>query len=652
MDWYWNLSDLLLDKNRVEKSSAGLRDELEKHVDDLYRKLIAYQMRSVYSYYRNRGVVFFRDMIKLDDWDGQLKGVTDAEKTVRTDSDQYNTQQIRSHLYDLVSTTRSEELKLQNIYSAIQYQTKQQKEVHQDEQDKEFRKDLFTTDPRDDKDRIEQTKGGLLKDSYRWILENPDFRKWREDPQSRMLWVKGDPGKGKTMLICGIIDELKKLSAGNSMLSFFFCQATDLRINNATAVLRGLVHLLILQQPSLISHVRKNYDYADKRLFEGPNAYVVLSRIFTNILCDPELRPTYLIIDALDECVSDLQRLLDLVVQEVSASARVKWIVSSRNWPVIEGRLRLAGQKAQLSLELNKDSIAAAIEIYIQQKVLALGQLMNYDETTRNVIKDYLSLNAKGTFLWVALVCENLKKMENISSWKTLKALKAFPPGLDSLYGRMKDQIFEMADDDDVDLCKQILAVATTVYQPVTLHELRCLIKLPEHDTSDDVVSLKQVIGLCGSFLTIRDDTIYFVHQSAKDYLIEKASSAIFPCGPEDVHHSIFSRSLQAMSMPETLRRNIYALPWLGFPIANINRPNPDPLAAVRYSCVYWVNHLCDGHTPSSSHRGDLDDGGPVSVFLQKHFLHWLEALSLFRSMSEGVVSIRRLESLFSVSII
>ena len=31
-------------------------------------------------------------------------------------------------------------------------------------------KDLRPTDPRDDKTRIQQTKGGLLKESYNWIL--------------------------------------------------------------------------------------------------------------------------------------------------------------------------------------------------------------------------------------------------------------------------------------------------------------------------------------------------------------------------------------------------------------------------------------------------------------------------------------------------
>jgi hypothetical protein len=39
------------------------------------------------------------------------------------------------------------------------------------------------------------------------------------------------------MLLCGIIDELKKSIIKTDLLSYFFCQATDSRINNAIAVL-------------------------------------------------------------------------------------------------------------------------------------------------------------------------------------------------------------------------------------------------------------------------------------------------------------------------------------------------------------------------------------------------------------------------------
>ena len=130
--------------------------------------------------------------------------------------------------------------------------------------------------------------------------------RWRDDKQSRLLWIEGSPGKGKTMLLCEIVDELEKSAAATYLLSFFYCQATDSRINNATAVLRGLLYLLIDQQPSLISHIQKQHDHAGKTLFEDANAWVALSNFFTNVLQDPSLKSTYLIIDALDEYIVNL----------------------------------------------------------------------------------------------------------------------------------------------------------------------------------------------------------------------------------------------------------------------------------------------------------------------------------------------------------
>ncbi|KAF1833888.1 hypothetical protein BDW02DRAFT_589290 [Decorospora gaudefroyi] len=66
-------------------------------------------------------------------------------------------------------------------------------------------RDMRHTDPRYDKQRIEHTKGGLLADSYRWVLDNTTFQQWQQEPNSRLLWVKGDPGKGKTMLCPTVI---------------------------------------------------------------------------------------------------------------------------------------------------------------------------------------------------------------------------------------------------------------------------------------------------------------------------------------------------------------------------------------------------------------------------------------------------------------
>jgi hypothetical protein len=64
---------------------------------------------------------------------------------------------------------------------------KLEKGLLHDKEDKECLQHSHLTDPSDDKTRIEQTKGGLLQDTYVWIVENADFRQWRDADQSRLL---------------------------------------------------------------------------------------------------------------------------------------------------------------------------------------------------------------------------------------------------------------------------------------------------------------------------------------------------------------------------------------------------------------------------------------------------------------------------------
>ncbi|KAK0730941.1 NACHT domain-containing protein [Lasiosphaeris hirsuta] len=496
--------------------------------------------------------------------------------------------------------------------------------------------------PCHDKERIELAKGGLLANAYRWVFDNPDFIRWYHLPKSRLLWIKGDPGKGKTMLPCGIINKLEgPITADGGNLAYFFCQATDSHINNATAVLRGLIHLLARRQPRLLSHLPENTYPSDEAM-----AWIVLSKVLQEMLEDPNLKATYLVIDALDECVTDLPQLLKLVAQTSLISPHVKWVVSSRNLPHIEEQLVALAQHSRLSLELNAESVTSAVNAYVRHRVLYLSHMKQYDSKTETAIQDHLSSIANGTFLWVALVCRNL---EMIESWNAQAALKSFPPGLDSLYGQMLRHIDKLK---DANLCKHILAIATITYRPLALKELASLANLLK-SISDNPAFLKGIIQLCGSFLALQGTTVYFVHQSAKDFLLgmvpgeasERAFNQIFPSGVGYVHRDICSASLGLMSA--VLVRDIYGLSTPGFPIEQVRTPDPDPLATTRYSCVYWVNHLSESASGTSTNLDDfLRDNGIIHTFLKTNFLYWLEALSLLEAISEGITAIRQLGSL------
>jgi hypothetical protein len=192
-----------------------------------------------------------------------------------------------------------------------------------------------------------------------------------------------------------------------------------------------------------------------------------------------------------------------------------------------------------------------------------------------------------------------------------------------------------------------MLALVTIAYRPITLKELISLVEIPK-DIADDLESVREIINLCGSFLTIQEDTVYFIHQSAKGFLLKNVSREIFPSGTEGVHFIIFSRSLELMS--RTLQRDIYGLRAPGFPIEKVRQPDPDPLEIARYPCVYWVDHLSESACVLSTQQGNaLQDGGLVDTFLRKKYVYWLEALSLLRSMSEGALSMAKLEALIEV---
>ncbi|PKK52445.1 hypothetical protein CI102_4009 [Trichoderma harzianum] len=510
-------------------------------------------------------------------------------------------------------------------------------------------RELWSHDPYTEKKRIEDTKGGFLQYSLNWILENDHFCQWFEDPSRPLLWIRGDPGKGKTMLLCGIVDNLQKL-APSSLVSLFFCQATDERINNSISVLRGLIFSPVDQQRHLLKHLREHYARQGKSLFEPPSAWYALPDILQSLLSElnNSQKPTCLLVDALDECVNeDMSRLLDFIVKMSNEFPYVKWVVSSRNWPQIIDKLESLGPQAQLSLELNVNSVASAVQIYIKQKVSQLSESKGYKKDREEAVRKYLQENADGTFLWVALVCQNLQR---VSAWNALSKLKAYPPGLDSFYQQM---INGLAKSSEAEICKRILAVITVARQPLTLQELIALAETPG-ELDEKIPAICDLIAQCGSFLTIRDEVVYFVHQSAKDFLVGTNTEQTLFLEIAKVNDYIVSRSLDLMS--ELLKRDMYNLSDLGIHIDDAQALDPNPLTAIGYSCVFWIDHFVESIT-SKKKTTETEDIWQTLVddtkaFIERKYLFWLEALSLLRRIPEGIMVIRKLQEVYKKEMI
>lgn len=626
MNWYCELAGLLFSEN-AGGVTTGIQLELQTKLIDLYKKLLSFELKSICSYYRHRALIFLGDLIKLDDWEGSLKAVQDAEAFFNEHVRVFQSVDLGQDVKQLVAHAKDEQ------------------EYRKTDDDKKCLRDLYITDPRMDKSRIESTKGGLIQDSYRWILDNSEFKAWLHDDEKRLLWVKGDPGKGKTMLLCGIIDEIKRSAVHANSISFFFCQATIPTINNHLAVLRGLIWLLVDQQPSLISHIREKYDPIGNELFEGPNAWYSLANIFHSILQDERLTMAYLIIDGLDECTTGLNELLALI-KEVLPSRNVKWILSSRNWANIRESLEDAGAEGvNLSLEVNATVVAAAVDTYISYKASKIPLLKQDAELTEEVC-NLVREKANGTFLWVAIVFQELQHLnihyDDRSS--VLERLSGLPKDLTELYDRMLHQIGHL-EKRESELCESILGITVLAYQPLRLQELATLASFKGNLTRPS--TLQSLIHNCGSFLTVKDEIIYFIHQSSKEYLTSNsaAQSTLFPNGIKEIHHKMAMHSINAME--QKLCRNIYKLNDHAILLADINTPEPDPLISLRYPCSHWLQHICDSISNSDNTPNQLIlNDTKVLTFLKEHVLHWLEVMSLMRNPPGGIPYISRFESL------
>ncbi|QYS97404.1 hypothetical protein H0G86_004635 [Trichoderma simmonsii] len=431
------------------------------------------------------------------------------------------------------------------------------------------------------------------------------------------------------MLLCGIVEDLEQ-NPQSENLGYFFCQATDYRINTAAAVVGGLIKSLLKGHPRLVSRVRDNYEDKLKDQLDGANGLVILCDIFETIINDLELTDVICVVDALDECIKDCSHLLNLIIK---TSGHVKWLLSSRNEKDIEKMLDQVPQKLILELKQNAERISTSIDAYIRHHIHEIEALKD-DEQLQAKTLDILKSKAQGTFLWVALVVEQLHKTDH---WDVENVLEEVPKDLESLYGLILDRTEKLGKRGQ-EVCQVLLSTVTTAKRPLHLRELLVFINSHWKDsryfrTIYELRDIRDMAKTCGSILSIRDDTVYFIHQSAKDYLVENATQRIFPILQQ--HCKMFEASLDAMS--NILEYDMYGLEDPGIHIDDVPPKDidSDPLASIRYCCVFWIEHLISGYQYEGfEDQKYLKDNEKLHSFLKEKFLGWIEALCLMRNFN------------------
>jgi hypothetical protein len=187
---------------------------------------------------------------------------------------------------------------------------------------------------------------------------------------------------------------------------------------------------------------------------------------------------------------------------------------------------------------------------------------------------------------------------------------------------------------------KEIVGPIIVLFDTLASAPLAKLISSPERIMLAVLDDLHSVLDISDC----QDHPIQLLHPSFRDFLLDSNRCPdSFWIDQRKIHEDLAKSCLRVMF--NCLKKDICSLETPSVLSSTV----PEDLIKqclpkeLQYACRYWVDHL-------QGSESLLCDDVEIYSFLQKHLLHWLEALSLMGRTSEGVLAIISLESHIPVS--
>ncbi|KAH7362982.1 NACHT and ankyrin domain-containing protein [Plectosphaerella cucumerina] len=172
--------------------------------------------------------------------------------------------------------------------------------------------------------------------------------------------------------------------------------------------------------------------------------------------------------------------------------------------------------KTDIQEEVHVDQ--GSLEHYIDAMVSQLAEDMGYDESISALVGAGLRSRGDGTFLWVDLAVEEIKRHPVHQVEDVVDQLL---PGLDNMYCNTLHQITP----EFVPLATALLRWAVTARRPMYVAELATALTLQGFTSDDPREMVEKGIAICGSMLALKagdekvDATVQLSHLSVKDFL-------------------------------------------------------------------------------------------------------------------------------------
>ncbi|KAL9637041.1 MAG: hypothetical protein Q9204_002025 [Flavoplaca sp. TL-2023a] len=397
-------------------------------------------------------------------------------------------------------------------------------------------------------DDLDDARSLRYRGTCSWIEARPEFLRWstcENDPTQSLLWICAIPGAGKTVLASYLVDLQSDAKDGNAQSKptlYFFCKNADMDKNNSLAVVKALAHQLI-QTPQIAQNgFSQDLEYqmdngGRARAMHVRPLFRAICKILSNLPC------ATIIIDAADEC-NDIDILIPGLI-ELSHGGHVKVVLTSRREPDLVRIL-----EDTLSLEVGPDDIRQDIGSYLEFQV-SQSSILSHPRVRHRIVR-LLNLRSKGMFLWVALMIKELEARSTIEELDD--ALDSLPDGLNDIYERILLRLHKSLKPSRKTFCCRLLKWITLAKRPLRLAEVGEALRLQYEAAIDGqgfsqnlLCSTRELELICGSLVTVKDQTIQLIHLSTKEFLMNSAKASYISQNLHEFMNHSRSRSLVSL---------------------------------------------------------------------------------------------------------
>ncbi|KAG8162591.1 hypothetical protein KVR01_008356 [Diaporthe batatas] len=364
----------------------------------------------------------------------------------------------------------------------------------------------------------------------RWFLTESKYQSWKDvarmSEHGGFLWVKGNPGTGKSTLMKLLFEQTKIDSQGDSSritLSFFFLARGAVEEKTTTGLYRSLLHQLFEIAPDLKAGLEWMTLDGARTIQRSGWSEEALKQTLKHAVPKLGSRSLTIFVDALDEC--DANKAGDMVsffeeLCDCAEEARVQLQIcfSSRYYPTV-----VINKGLEVCLE-DEYGHTEDIRKFVKSRLRIKSKSKN-TEALRTEIQE----KSRGIFLWVVLVLDILNNEKSMSIHKLRDHLHGIPPGLDDLFRMILTRDGE--DLDQLQLCLNWILFARSALKPQELYFAVQIGFDPEcsgfwDETDFDLEDMKTYVRSCSKGLAEvtrnKASEVQFIHESVRDFLLGK----------------------------------------------------------------------------------------------------------------------------------